>query len=94
MIISRWKGFEIDSSEGYYAFEKNLETIEEAWGFLKDLLSSPLVWGQVSFTILPREDHKQYVEDFLKKKHRQEIINAFEYDYFWIYFISLKHLFY
>ena len=81
MIISHWKGFEIDSSEGYYAFEKNLNTIDVAWDFLEKLLSSPLVWEKVSFTLLPREDHKQYVEDFLKKKHHQGIINAFEYEY-------------
>ena len=80
MIISHWKGFEIDSSEGYYAFEKNLETIEEAWDFLERLLSSPLVWDQVSFTLLPREKFKQYVEDYLKKKIRQGIIREFEYE--------------
>ena len=80
MIISHWKGFEIDSSEGYYAFEKNLETIEEAWDFLERLLSSPLVWDQVSFTLMPREKFKQYVEDYLKKKIRQGIIREFEYE--------------
>jgi len=81
MIISRWKGFEIDSSEGYYAFEKGLLAIEEAWEVLEKLLSSSLLWDQLSFTLLPQKKDKQFVEDFLNKKCHQGIIKKFEYEY-------------
>ncbi|MBN2255566.1 MAG: hypothetical protein JW736_07655 [Deltaproteobacteria bacterium] len=79
MIISRWNGFEIDSSEGYYAFEKNTETADESWVFLEKLLSSPLVWEQVSFALRPREECRRQVSDYLREALIRGTIRKFEY---------------
>ena len=51
MIISRWKGFEIDSFEEYYIFEEDLKKVEEGWEFLTAMLSSPLLWNKVAFEL-------------------------------------------
>jgi hypothetical protein len=50
MIISRWKGFEIDSSEGYYGFFKEATDAEECWRYLNKILSSPLLWNKAAFS--------------------------------------------
>ena len=81
MIISRWKGFEIDSSEGYYAFERNLEDREEGWSFLRKLLSSPLIWNKVSFALNPSHNHQKEVKDFLVQKVEQGVIEKFEHEF-------------
>lgn len=81
MIISRWNGFEIDSSEGYYVFEKESEDVKEGWDFLQKLLSSPLLWHEVSFTLIPIETHKKDVENYLSKKLEQGVIEKFEHEY-------------
>ena len=81
MIISRWQGFEIDSSEGYYAFERDLEDRQEGWIFLRKLLCSPLLWNKVSFTLMPLLNHQKEVRDFLAQKMEQGVIEKFEHEY-------------
>jgi hypothetical protein len=51
MIISRWRGFEIDSSEGYYGFCREMEHVDDGWNFMARLLGSPLVWIKVAFSL-------------------------------------------
>jgi len=55
MIISRWRGFEIDSSEGYYVFDREMEHVEEGWDFMLRLLTSPLLWDKIAFHASPVE---------------------------------------
>ena len=81
MIISRWKGFEIDSSEGFYVFKRDLKNVEEGWDFLIKLLNSPLLWDKVSFTLIPIEAHKKDVENYLSKKLEQGVIEKFEHEF-------------
>jgi hypothetical protein len=81
MIIFRWNGFEIDSSEGYYAFEKDIEVFEDGWDFLIKLLFSPLLWPTVSFTLIPLETRREKVEGYLKNKREQGLIEKFVHSY-------------
>ena len=80
MIISTWKGYEIDSSEGYYAFENKIDTLEEGWNFLEKLLTSQLLWSRISFALVPGDKFKQQVEGYLQDKFDQGIIKKFEYE--------------
>jgi len=66
MIISRWKGFEIDSSEGYYVFNKNLHNKKEGWNFLSKLLKSPLLYKKIAFDIYFNDEnqHKKIRENW------------------------------
>ena len=68
MIISRWKGFEIDSSEAYYYFQNEIEEVEEGFDFMRRLLTSPLVWSKISFNLVPLEEHESKVTEFLQGK--------------------------
>jgi len=43
MIISRWRGFEIDSSEGYYYFSPEVGSLDRAFEFLEAILRSRLI---------------------------------------------------
>jgi len=82
MIISRWNGFEIDSSEGYYVFEKNLKSAEKGWDFLIKLLNSPLLWHKIAFYFYPKETHKKRVKNHLSKLLKKGLIeegNKYEY---------------
>jgi len=81
MIISHWKGFEIDSSEGYYAFERDLEDSQEGWNFLRKILSSPLLWEKISFALIPFHNHQKEVKDFLAQKVGQAVIEKFEHEF-------------
>ena len=80
MIISRWNGFEIDSSEGYYSFEKDIKNAEEAWNFLINLLFCPLIWPKISFNLIPIEIYKQDVETYLSEKLKLGAIEKFEHE--------------
>ena len=51
MIISRWRGFEIDSSEGYYSFTSDTDDVRENWRYLKKILKSPLIWNKAAFSL-------------------------------------------
>jgi len=81
MIISRWNGFEIDSSEGYYAFERDLKEREIARDFLRKLVNSPLTWEKVSFTLLPFQNYKNEVENYLLKQLKNNKIEKFKHDF-------------
>lgn len=66
MIISRWRGFEIDSSEGFYVFDKDMEHVEEGWEFMLRLLTSPLLWDRVAFFVSSIEGEGDKVDDRLQ----------------------------
>jgi hypothetical protein len=55
MILARWRGFEIDSSEGYFYFNNPAKSADEGWDFMLRLLGSPLVWDRVAFDVCPAE---------------------------------------
>lgn len=81
MIISRWKGFEIDSSEGYYAFERDFSDRELSREFVRKLTASPLLWNRVSFTFLPQKDFKQELETYLYTKLTENTIEKFRHEF-------------
>lgn len=81
MIISRWKGFEIDSSEGYYAFERDLNDRKQGREFVRKLIASPLLWNKVSFTLLPLKNFKEEVENYLLKKLTDNKIEKFRHEF-------------
>ena len=57
MIKSRWKGYEIDSSEGYYGFTSDVTDTEERWRLLNKVFASPLLWNKAAFNMTGRNDH-------------------------------------
>jgi hypothetical protein len=79
MIISRWKGFEIDSSEAYFYFQNDMAEVEEGYDFMRRLLASPLIWKKVSFTIMPLKEHESKVTEFLQGKTEKGDIAKVEY---------------
>jgi len=81
MIISRWKGFEIDSSEGYYAFERDFSDKELGREFVRKLIASPLLWSKVSFTLLPQKDFKKELETYLHTKLKENSIEKFRHEF-------------
>ncbi len=78
MIISRWKGFEIDSSEGYYGFTSDVSDGEERWRYLNKILTSLFLWDKVAFEINGKDKESEeeiysYLSGLAKKG---EIINT------------------
>jgi len=74
MILSRWQGFEIDSSEGYYLFSQDLESLDRGFEFMERLLRSPLLSPWISFTIVAMPEHESPVKKQLKDMQHQGII--------------------
>lgn len=66
MIISRWRGFEIDSSEGFYYFDTETERADESWDFMRRLLASPLLWDKIAFEISAVEGEGAKVRDHIE----------------------------
>jgi hypothetical protein len=66
MIISSWRGFEIDSSEGYYSFDSGTKAADEGWDFMLRLLASPLVWDRIAFDLSPVEGGEDKVKNRLR----------------------------
>lgn len=89
MIISRWKGFEIDSSEGYYGFTSDITDLEERWQHLNKILNSSLLWDKAAFDIgaVDREAKKKIqshfaaLEDKGKLENTENIYNYCPYVY-------------
>ncbi|MCJ7682355.1 MAG: hypothetical protein MUP70_16630 [Candidatus Aminicenantes bacterium] len=84
MIISRWKGFEIDSSEGYYAFSSDATDIEERWSLLDKLLNSPLLWNKAAFDITGKNKEsseiiRSYLSDLEKKGEVENTEKKYHY---------------
>ncbi len=79
MIISRWRGFEIDSSEAYFYFQNEMAEVEEGYDFMRRLLTSPLVWSKISFNLVPLEEHEGKVTEFLQAKTEKGEIAKVEY---------------
>jgi hypothetical protein len=71
MIVARWQGFEIDSSEGYYVFAQEMQHIDDGWVLLSRLLSSPLVWQTVGFDFRPNEGREGNVEKILAEGRKK-----------------------
>jgi hypothetical protein len=78
MILSRWQGFEIDSSEGYYVFEKEMDHTEEGWLFLRKLLLSPLLWPKVAFEVEPLEKYRKSLTEKQAGLLRRKVIERAE----------------
>ena len=76
MIIARWQGFEIDSSEGYYVFAQEMEHIDDGWGLLSRLLSSPLVWQTVGFELRPIKGREGKVDGTLSEWRKDKRIRG------------------
>jgi len=68
MIISRWRGFEIDSSEGYYYFSPEVGSLDRAFEFLEAILRSRLISPEVSFYIEPFSERRMEVYELLDGK--------------------------
>jgi hypothetical protein len=82
MIIAGWRGFEVDSSEGYYVFDREMEHVDDGWRFLKRLLASPLVRKTVAFSLRPRRGGPGGVDGFLAELRRAGRIRAEKPDEF------------
>ena len=80
MIISRWKGFEIDSSEAYFYFQNEMEEVEDGFDFMRRLLTSPLVWHEVSFHLVPLEAHKKRMRKLLQDWISKGLVKEIEYE--------------
>lgn len=79
MIISRWKGFEIDSSEGYYYFQNDMEYVNKGYDFMRRMLTSPLVWHQVTFTLVPLKDHEERVKELVGDYILKDLVKKIEH---------------
>ena len=78
MIISHWKGFEIDSSEGYYGFTSEVTDDEERWRCLNKILTSPLLWDKVAFEINGKDkESEEEIYSYLSVlEKKRKIINT------------------
>ena len=56
MIISRWRGFEIDSSEGYFDVRENLNSEEQGLEILYQLLANPLLMNKIGFALAAKKE--------------------------------------
>jgi len=83
MIISRWTGFEIDSSEGYFVFDKNLEGEKTGLDILDMLFSSPLIWNKVAFEISAPGGKTEHIYDHLADLCKKGEIEDTEEMYDW-----------
>ena len=86
MIISHWKGFEIDSSEGYYGFTSEVTDDEERWKCLNKILTSPLLWDTMAFEIQGNEKASEgeiysYLSGLEKKRKIINIEKENKFDY-------------
>lgn len=83
MIISRWRGFEIDSSEGYYLYRKEPEHTEEGWNVMLRLLRSPLVLGKIAFSLeaLPEKgkELRKRLKELLAEARLEEFLPNEDY---------------
>jgi len=82
LIISRWRGFEIDSSEGFYFFEKEVSEAERGIEYMKSLLAHPLVLPWVSFALVPLPGRDHITRELSVLARQKEIYEAREQESF------------
>jgi hypothetical protein len=79
MIITKWKGYEIDSSEGYYQFEEQDIDVDEGYDIIKRLFAVPEIFNKVGFRLIAKDPHKEKLEKIINEKLSDGTIEKLEH---------------